>query len=84
MGHAECRAEITLGEGDLVFKESRHPCLEAQDDVNFIPNDVELVRGQPSPAVCGSALMRNTGKSEFNIITGPKYVLSAPYRVALM
>ena len=35
-----------VGEGDLVFKDSRHPCLEAQDDVDFIPNDVELVRGE--------------------------------------
>jgi DNA mismatch repair ATPase MutS len=33
------------GEGDLILKESRHPCLEAQDDINFIPNDVELKRG---------------------------------------
>ncbi|KAF5811437.1 putative DNA mismatch repair protein Msh2 [Helianthus annuus] len=34
---------------------SRHPCVEAQDWVNFIPNDCKLVRG----------------KSWFQIITGP-------------
>ena len=37
-----------MGTGDVVLKESRHPCLEAQDDVAFIPNDVNLVRGKLS------------------------------------
>lgn len=36
----------TMGTGDVVLKEARHPCLEAQDDVAFIPNDVSLVRGK--------------------------------------
>ena len=43
------------GEGDVVLKEARHPCMEMQDDVQFITNDVSLVRGS----------------SEFLIITGP-------------
>ncbi|KDQ06534.1 hypothetical protein BOTBODRAFT_140987 [Botryobasidium botryosum FD-172 SS1] len=43
------------GEGNLSLKEARHPCLEVQDEVNFIPNDVELLKGT----------------SEFQIITGP-------------
>ncbi|KAJ6491405.1 muts domain V-domain-containing protein [Mycena vitilis] len=43
------------GTGDLVLRDARHPCLEVQDDVNFIPNDVEMVKD----------------KSEFQIITGP-------------
>ncbi|KAI5069125.1 hypothetical protein GOP47_0015426 [Adiantum capillus-veneris] len=42
-------------EGDIILKESRHPCVEAQDGVSFIPNDCCLVRG----------------KSWFQIITGP-------------
>ncbi|KAG6675604.1 hypothetical protein I3843_15G105900 [Carya illinoinensis] len=42
-------------EGDIVLEGSRHPCVEAQEWVNFIPNDCKLVRG----------------KSWFQIITGP-------------
>lgn len=43
------------GTGNLLLKEARHPCLEVQEDISFIPNDVEMIRG----------------KSEFHIITGP-------------
>lgn len=43
------------GAGDTVLKEARHPCMECQDDINFITNDVELRRD----------------KSRFLIITGP-------------
>ncbi|KAI9850994.1 MAG: MutS-like protein [Thelocarpon superellum] len=43
------------GEGNTVLKEARHPCMEMQDDIQFITNDVELRRGS----------------SEFLIITGP-------------
>ncbi|KAL2268315.1 hypothetical protein VTJ83DRAFT_3161 [Remersonia thermophila] len=43
------------GEGQTILKEARHPCLEMQDDVQFITNDVELTRD----------------KSSFLIITGP-------------
>lgn len=45
---------LEKGVGNLILKDSRHPCIETLPDVNFIPNDVELVR--------------NT--SEFQIITG--------------
>lgn len=41
--------------GDILLEGSRHPCVEAQDWVNFIPNDCKLIRG----------------KSWFQIITGP-------------
>ncbi|KAH9778531.1 DNA mismatch repair protein MSH2 [Citrus sinensis] len=41
--------------GDIILEGSRHPCVEAQDWVNFIPNDCKLIRG----------------KSWFQIITGP-------------
>ncbi|KAJ7956581.1 putative DNA mismatch repair protein MSH2 [Quillaja saponaria] len=50
------RPEITPSDkGDLILEGSRHPCVEAQDWVNFIPNDCKLDRG----------------KSWFQIITGP-------------
>ena len=43
------------GEGNTILKDARHPCMEMQDDIQFITNDVSLVRGE----------------SEFLIITGP-------------
>ena len=43
------------GTGDTVLKEARHPCMECQDDISFITNDVELRRDS----------------SRFLIITGP-------------
>jgi DNA mismatch repair protein MSH2 len=43
------------GTGDTILKEARHPCMEMQDDISFITNDVSL--------------LRNSG--EFLIITGP-------------
>ncbi|XP_027329436.1 DNA mismatch repair protein MSH2 [Abrus precatorius] len=50
------RPDITpLDEGDIILEGCRHPCVEAQDWVNFIPNDCKLIRG----------------KSWFQIITGP-------------
>ncbi|PBK98891.1 DNA mismatch repair protein [Armillaria gallica] len=44
-----------MGGGSLVLKDARHPCLEVQDDVHFIANDIEMIKGE----------------SEFQIITGP-------------
>ncbi|GLT76516.1 hypothetical protein SLA2020_481690 [Shorea laevis] len=50
------RPEITPPDvGDIILEGSRHPCVEAQDWVNFIPNDCRLERGN----------------SWFQIITGP-------------
>ena len=43
------------GSGNVVLRAARHPCLELQPTVDFIPNDVELIRNE----------------SEFLIITGP-------------
>lgn len=33
-----------LGSGILKLNESRHPCLELQDGINFIPNDAEFIK----------------------------------------
>ncbi|KAI0475448.1 DNA mismatch repair protein msh-2 [Xylariaceae sp. FL0804] len=43
------------GKGSTILREARHPCMEMQDDVQFITNDVEMSRGE----------------SSFLIITGP-------------
>lgn len=43
------------GTGDTVLTEARHPCMECQDDITFITNNVELRRDS----------------SRFLIITGP-------------
>ncbi|VUC23710.1 unnamed protein product [Clonostachys rosea] len=43
------------GEGQTILREARHPCMELQDDIQFITNDIELDRS----------------KSSFNVITGP-------------
>ncbi|CAG8697897.1 15282_t:CDS:10 [Acaulospora morrowiae] len=43
------------GEGQVVLSNSRHPCLEIQDEVSFIPNNVRLIKD----------------RSELLIITGP-------------
>ncbi|WVQ63233.1 uncharacterized protein L199_001384 [Kwoniella botswanensis] len=43
------------GTGDVLLQNARHPCLEVQDDVTFIPNDHEMRKNS----------------SEFIILTGP-------------
>lgn len=49
--HGYCRPEITDTENDgcgITLKEARHPCVELQDNVDFIPNDFSLVHGESS------------------------------------
>ncbi|KAI8110889.1 hypothetical protein M9434_004463 [Picochlorum sp. BPE23] len=50
------RPKLLPTSGDrIILKGSRHPCVEAQDGVNFISNDVSLIKGE----------------SWFQLITGP-------------
>ena len=37
---------LKLGSGILKLNESRHPCLELQDGINFIPNDAEFIKDE--------------------------------------
>jgi len=46
---------VPMGEGDIILKGARHPCLEIQDNVQYIANDVAFLRDS----------------SSFHIITGP-------------
>jgi len=34
-----------LGSGKLRLTDVRHPCLELQDNIAFIPNDVDMNKG---------------------------------------
>ena len=47
---------VFAGSGVIHLEGVRHPCLEVQDDVSFIPNDVSFHKGQ----VLGITIKRRT------------------------
>lgn len=30
----------------MVLRDARHPCLEVQDEMSFIPNDIEMIKSE--------------------------------------
>lgn len=49
-----------LGTGDVIVRGARHPCLEVQDDIDFISNDHEMRKGQPAVRCLLPVLTRQT------------------------
>lgn len=58
-----------IGGGSLVLKDARHPCLEVQDDVHFIANDIEMIKGVLVPFRWYISSDITPGESEFQIIS---------------
>jgi DNA mismatch repair protein MSH2 len=59
------------GKGDIILEGARHPCLELQENITFIANDVSLLRGNQGWAGIFLLYSSIPGKDEFQIITGP-------------
>ena len=39
-------SSLLVGAGSMVLRDARHPCLEVQDDMSFIPNDIEMIKSE--------------------------------------
>lgn len=57
-----CRPKILPSSAGIIeMKASRHPCVETQDFVDFIPNDVGLKRGESNCQVLGEIIVVTEG-----------------------
>ncbi|KAM3965060.1 DNA mismatch repair protein spel1 [Aphomia sociella] len=70
-----CRPVITETLDELVLKDVRHPCLEVQEGVSYIPNDVVFKRGVATMHIVTGANMG--GKSTWMRACGASVLLAA-------
>lgn len=40
---------LPYGSGSMKLKQARHPCVEMQDNISYIPNDVNFQQGKDIP-----------------------------------
>jgi len=60
---------LEKGSGSLTLQDARHPCLEVQDEVSFIPNDIEMEKGNQILSTASDHANASPDKSEFQIIS---------------
>ncbi|CAG5028212.1 unnamed protein product [Parnassius apollo] len=82
-----CRPVITESLEEFILKDVRHPCLEVQEGVSYIPNDVEFKRGSCVMHIVTGANMG--GKSTWMRSCGAAAVLAhagcaVPARLAVL
>lgn len=63
----------SLGEGDIILEQARHPVMEVQENTNFIANDYHLYRRKPTSSDEGGSPSGrgSNAPSHFQLITGP-------------